>query len=208
MKVQKDIKSALGPDTNVNPNQIFAKLEGLHYESSSLRVSKVAKDLICELQAPTNFEEEEDANNNLYGNQFSVNREGALNKTLDVEFEANDPAISVVMDPGEVVQDLEGIEKLEESSIEAGLRNDTNKVLRILVDEKGPLKDYEEVYAYLEAHMEKKDRVQIVVEEFVGMAEEMAEGESRSPSLEILQNSPINKGKGKGTTKVTSGLEV
>ena len=102
VKVQQQIRSALGPDTNVNPNQIFAKLEGLHYESSSLRVSKVAKDLICELQAPTNFEEEEDANNNLSGNQFTVNREGALNKTLDAEFEVNDPVISIVLNPGEV----------------------------------------------------------------------------------------------------------
>ena len=33
----------------------------------------------------------------------------------------------------------------------------------------------------------------------------MAEGESRSPSLEIGQTSPINKDKGKGKKTVTSG---
>ena len=204
VKVQEEIKSALGPDSYVNPNQIFVRLEALQHESSSLRVSKVVKDLIYELQAPPNFEEE-DANNNIYGDQSGEYREGVLNKSLDAGFGANEPAISVVVDPGEVVQALEGIEKLEESSIEAGLRIDTNKVLRILANEKGPLKDYEEVNAYLEAHIEKKNRVQIVVEEFLEMAEVMDEGESRSPTLEMGQTSPKDKGKGKGKTTVTSG---
>jgi len=202
VKVQEEIKSALGPDSYVNPNQIFVRLEALQHESSSLRVSKVVKDLICELQAPPNFEE--DANNNINGDQFSVYREGALNKSLDAEFGAKEPAISGDLDPGEVVQDLE---KLEESSSEAGLRNDVNKVLRILADECGPMKEFEEVYAYLEAHIEKKNRVQVVVEEFLGMAEEMDEGVSRSTSLEIGQTSPLNKGKGKGKKTVTYGLD-
>lgn len=50
VKVHEEIKSALGPDRDVNPNQIFVKLEALLHESSSVRVSKVVQDLISELQ--------------------------------------------------------------------------------------------------------------------------------------------------------------
>ena len=81
-------------------------------------------------------------------------------------------------------------------------------MLRILADEKGPLRDYDEVYAYLEAHIKKRNRVQIVVEEFLGMADKMAEGESRSPSPQMRQPSPVTvgkcKGKGKGKKTATS----
>ena len=69
----------------------------------------------------TNFEEEH-ATNNIDDDQFSVKREGALNKSLDAGFGTYDPAISGYLDPDEVLQDLEDMEKLEESSIEAGLR--------------------------------------------------------------------------------------
>ena len=79
-------------------------------------------------------------------------------------------------------------------------------MLRILANEKGPLRDYDEVYAYLEAHIKKRNRVQIVVEEFLGMADKMAEGESRSPSPHLRQPSPVPMGKckGKGKGKKTS----
>jgi len=156
----------------------------------------------------TNFEEEI-VNNNFDDNDdegFSVKREGALNKSLDVGYVGYDPEMTGFLDPDEVLQDLEEIDKLEESSVENGLRNDTNKVLRILANEKGPLRDYDEVYAYLEAHIKKRNRVQIVVEEFLGMADKMAEGESRSPSPHLRQPSPILTGKckGKGKGKRTS----
>ena len=49
--------------------------------------------------------------------------------------------------------------------------------------EKGPQKSFDEVYAYLEAHITKENRVQIVVEEFVGMNMNSEDGAaSRSPS--------------------------
>ena len=50
LKVNEEIKNALGFDQDVNPNQIFVKLEALLHESSSVRVIKVTKDLISELQ--------------------------------------------------------------------------------------------------------------------------------------------------------------
>ena len=74
-------------------------------------------------------------------------------------------------------------------------RCDTDKVLRILQDEQGPRLQFDEVYAYLEAHMFEPNRVQIVVEELLGMTR------SRSPSPEIRQVDPntsqtfTNKGK-------------
>ena len=74
-------------------------------------------------------------------------------------------------------------------------------MLRILADEKGPLRDYDEVYAYLEAHLKKTNRVQIVVEEFLGLVDRMGEEASRSPSPQLRQPSPIVSGKCKGKGK-------
>ena len=49
--------------------------------------------------------------------------------------------------------------------------------------EKGPPRSFDEVYAYLEAHITKENRVQIVVEEFVEMNMTTEDGAaSRSPS--------------------------
>ena len=92
----------------------------------------------------------------------------------------------------------------EEDSTEARLRADTSRVLRILNDESGPPQEWEEVYAYLEAHLLKPNRVQIVVEEFLGMAESRREEEA-SPPPSLRQPSPephvMGKGKGKGKGK-------
>jgi len=158
----------------------------------------------------TNVEEEIPDNNidNDDAEEFSVKREGALNRSLDAGYGAFNPEINGFLDPEEVLQDLEEIDKLEQSSLEDGLRNDTNKVLRILADEKGPLRDYDEVFAYLEAHIKKRNRVQIVVEEFLGMADKLEEGESRSPSPQLRQPSPVLSGKykGKGKGKKTVSL--
>ena len=51
--------------------------------------------------------------------------------------------------------------------------------MRILGDEQGLPRSFDEIYAYLEAHLEKPNRVQIVVEEFVGMHQATI---SRTPS--------------------------
>ena len=69
----------------------------------------------------------------------------------------------------------------------------------------GPLRDYDEIYAYLEAHIRKKNRVQIVVEEFLGMTDRTSDGDTRSPSPNTRMPSPIimNKCKGKGKGKRT-----
>ena len=80
-------------------------------------------------------------------------------------------------------------------------REDTYKVLRILQDEQGPLRNFDEVYAYLEAHLYKPNRVQIVVEEFLGMTN-IEDDNSRSPSPDIRQvedkTEVFQKGKGVG----------
>jgi len=47
-KVHEQIVNALGHDRAVNPNQIFAKLELLVKEESSVRVKKVVEDIISE----------------------------------------------------------------------------------------------------------------------------------------------------------------
>jgi len=157
----------------------------------------------------TNFEEEHVDNNIDDVEEFNIKREGALNNSLEAGYVRHDPEVADILDPEEVIQDLEEIQELEQDSLENGLRNDTNKVLRILADEKGPLRDYDEVYAYLEAHIKKRNRVQIVVEEFLGMVDRIGEEGSRSPSPQLRQPSPIISGKckGKGKGKKTVNVE-
>ena len=72
--------------------------------------------------------------------------------------------------------------------------------------EKGPPRSFDEVYAYLEAHITKHNRVQIVVEEFVGMNSD--EGGSRNPTPDLRAQEPDQetstiqfRGKGKGVGK-------
>ena len=87
-------------------------------------------------------------------------------------------------------------------------REDAYKVLRILGEEKGPrLLNFDEIYAYLEAHLWKPNRVQIVVEEFLGMND--IGSHSRTPSPEIFRSEQGKEedeprqfsGKGKGVGK-------
>lgn len=75
--------------------------------------------------------------------------------------------------------------------------------------EKGPPRSFDEVYAYLEAHITKHNRVQIVVEEFVGMNSD--EGGSRNPTPDLRAQEPDQetstiqfRGKGKGVGKNSS----
>ena len=49
------------------------------------------------------------------------------------------------------------------------LQQDTEKVLRLLGGDSRPAVNGDLVQAYLEAHMDKVDRVQVVVEELAGM---------------------------------------
>ena len=72
--------------------------------------------------------------------------------------------------------------------------------MRILRDQ-GPPRSFDEIYAYLEAHLEAHNRVQIVVEEFLDMNAGL---ESRTPSPTFRQedldedHEPKVKGKGVG----------
>ena len=86
------------------------------------------------------------------------------------------------------------------------IREDTNKVLRILSDDIGPRRTFDEVYAYLEAHFHKSNRVQVVVEEFLGMNDQ--EDGLRSPPRNLRlpesgdpgsnHDNVVGKGKGVG----------
>ena len=75
--------------------------------------------------------------------------------------------------------------------------------------EKGPPRSFDEVYAYLEAHISKHNRVQIVVEEFVGMNSDESGSRTPTPDLRAeepdLETSQIQfRGKGKGVGKNSS----
>ena len=81
--------------------------------------------------------------------------------------------------------------------------------MRILADEKGPLRNFDEIYAYLEAHLYKPNRVQIVVEEFLGMNNTDERSRSPSPTLRLPEDAPpiveqlSVKGKGVGKNSNT-----
>ena len=77
--------------------------------------------------------------------------------------------------------------------------------------EKGPPRSFDEVYAYLEAHITKENRVQIVVEEFVGMNSDEDGSRTPSPDLKVgaldqeEEDTHLKfRGKGKGVGKNSS----
>ena len=87
------------------------------------------------------------------------------------------------------------------------LREDTRKIMKIVTSRNKKINvSFEEVYAYVEAHFHKVNRVQLVVEEFL----EMHGGDDRSSSPEIIEveviekNKSKAKGKGKGVGKKSS----
>jgi len=81
------------------------------------------------------------------------------------------------------------------------LQQDTEKVLRLLGPDKGHAVNNDLVLAYLEAHMDEVDRVQVVVEELAGMDNSDSSTPERQPSLEMKKN---EKGKGKSSKLVNS----
>jgi len=80
------------------------------------------------------------------------------------------------------------------------LQQDTETVLRLLGPDRGPAVNGELVLAYLEAHIDKVDRVQVVMEELAGMDNDPQTPE-RQPSLEITRS---EKGKGKSSKLLNS----
>ena len=120
-----------------------------------------------------------------------------------------------VVDVSEREQEERALKEVMEESTLAHLREDTDRVLRMLKDQGGPPQQWGQVYAYVEAHLHDPDRVQIVAAEFMGMVEnipkavgmaesrleEVASPQARQPSLdppEVTKGKSKGKGKGKG----------
>jgi hypothetical protein len=81
------------------------------------------------------------------------------------------------------------------------LQQDTEKVLRLLGPDKGAAVNGDLVLAYLEAHLDKVDRVQVVVEELAGMENNDPQTPEGQPSVEMIR---LEKGKGKSSKLVNS----
>ena len=47
LKVIEEIKSGIGPDVKVNPNEIFVKLEALQHESSWFLAAQAIRIVVC-----------------------------------------------------------------------------------------------------------------------------------------------------------------
>ena len=70
----------------------------------------------------TNFEEE-NIDNNIDGvEEFNIKREGALNNSLEPGYAQHNSNVDDILDPEEVLQDLEEIQELEQDSLENELR--------------------------------------------------------------------------------------
>jgi len=76
----------------------------------------------------------------------------------------------------------------------ASLKKDTELVLRLLGEDKNVTSAL--VEAYLEAHMNRHDRVQVVVEELAGMDDEDVDQQALVRQVSLEQIKPIDKGKG------------
>ena len=83
------------------------------------------------------------------------------------------------------------------SKLEA-LQRDTELVLRLIGPVPEPVINAELVQAYLEAHMDRPDRVQFVVEELVGLDKDDSQTPERQPSVELS----VEKVKGKSKKTV------
>ena len=81
------------------------------------------------------------------------------------------------------------------------LHNDATKVMRMLQGTRNEAMEKEQVVAYLEAHMLDPRRVQVVVDELSGVAEEQ-EQEEEKVTLAELAEVFADKGKGRGKTSI------
>ena len=186
-----ELARLLGPDREVDPNKIFARVEAM--EASGDRVARVVEQL--------GREEEDSLPTTPSDSVISINDDDSKDEMIDLtNYDELGKQVEEELLLAEQGQEEQVDE--EEDSMEARLRADTGRVLRILQDESGPAQEWEEVYAYLEAHLLKPNRVQIVVEEFLGMAESRRE-EQESPRAREESPEPqaLAKGKGKGKGK-------
>ena len=190
------VARVLSPDPPDNPDRVFSRVGSIMEEPITV-ASRVVEELTQE--------DEDSLPTTPSDSVISINDDDSKDDMIDLT-NFDDLGIKHVEEDLLLSQQprSESISSLdeEEDSTEARLRADTSRVLRILNDESGPPQEWEEVYAYLEAHLLKPNRVQIVVEEFLGMAESRREEEvSPPPSLRQLSPEPYIKGKGKGKGK-------
>ena len=194
------VTRVLGTDRAGDPDRVFAGVGSIMEEESVVRVaSRVVEEL--------SQEDEDSLPTTPSDSVISINDDDSKDDMIDltnfddlgIKHVEQDILLSRQQPRSASISSEE-----EEDSTEARLRADTSRVLRILNDESGPPQAWEEVYAYLEAHLLKPNRVQIVVEEFLGMAESRREEEA-SPPPSLRQPSPephlVGKGKGKGKGK-------
>ena len=117
--------------------------------------------------------------------------------------------VEAVVDVSGREQEEQAMKEAKEESILEHLREDTARVLTMLQDLAGPPQQWEEVYAYLEAHLHDPDRVQVVAAEFRGMVESMPReaGVAESRPKEVaspqalqpnLETSVVTKGSERG----------
>ena len=84
-KVHEQIVNALGHDRAVNPNQIFAKLELLVKEESSVRVKKVVEDIISEHEPARTRLKSSELKDNAGPNDEEEHAFGSENEDMDMD---------------------------------------------------------------------------------------------------------------------------
>ena len=86
------------------------------------------------------------------------------------------------------------------SSVEKQLNEDAAKVARLLVGTRNEGMGGEQLEAYLQAHMDKPNRVKVVVEELTGV-DAQAEEDTHLLHIDAEANEEVYQGKGKGLGK-------
>ena len=191
-EVLTDGARVLGPDRQGDPNRVFSRVDSI-MEAPIRVASRVVEEL--------SQEDEDSLPTTPSDSVISINDDDSKDDMIDLT-NFDDLGIKHHVEEDLILSQQPRSASIssgdeEEDSTEARLRADTSRVLRILNDESGPPQEWEEVYAYLEAHLLKPNRVQIVVEEFLGMAESRREEEASStPSLRQPSPEPHVMGKG------------
>ena len=195
-----EVAGVLGLDRTVAPSSVFQSM----MEESGVGVARVVEEI--------NQEDEDSFPTTPSDSVISINDDDSKDEMIDLTNyddlgmkHAAEENLLLAQQPRSASISSGDEDEEEDDSTEARLRADTSRVLRILNDESGPPQEWEEGYAYLEAHLLKPNRVQIVVEEFLGMAESRREEEEETPPPSLRQPSPepslVGKGKGKGKGK-------
>ena len=94
--------------------------------------------------------------------------------------------------------------ELSEDEIIEGLRRDVASVTQILQMREAPAHEWDETYAYLEAHVHEAERVQIVASEFL-INEEMSQ-EERSQDIELAEEDVVSGTSGEDEERASKYL--